>query len=141
MINNEKNKAPLALMELLVMILIFSLAAAVCLQIFSHADQLSRRHTAKVHGILAAQNAAELLKSTHGDYNSVAKMLGGSPDRNGLYTIGNKEWQEQDAYYLQIVPPEDANPYLASAIVQVIYNNEIIFEITVGWQEVHHENK
>ena len=39
-----KSKAPLALMEQLVMVLVVALAAALCLQAFTLADQISRRN-------------------------------------------------------------------------------------------------
>lgn len=139
MISNEKSKYPLALMELLVMILVFALAATACLQAFAHANGLSHRQEAKVHGILAAQNAAELLKSTHGDYETVIKTLGGHPDEKGNYIINDKEWEEQAAWHLQIIPLADTDPYLASATIRGFYHNDILFEITVAWQEVQHE--
>ena len=37
-----KSKAPLALMEQMVMLLVFALAAALCLQAFVQSDRLSR---------------------------------------------------------------------------------------------------
>lgn len=137
--SNEKRKYPLALMELLVMILVFALAASASLQAFAHANRLSHRQEAKVHGILAAQNAAELLKSTHGDYKAVIKTLGGHPDEKGNYIISDMEWNEQTAWCLQITPLADTDPYLASATICGFYNSEILFEITVAWQEVQHE--
>ena len=41
--NYERSKAPLALMEQIIMILVFALAAAVCLQAFVYANGLSGR--------------------------------------------------------------------------------------------------
>lgn len=141
MINNVKSKAPLTLIELLVMIPVFALAATICLQAFAHAENLSRKQEAKVHGTLAAQNTAELLKNTHGDYEAVVESLGGHQDDSGRYLIGDKDWQQQTACHVLITPLADTDPYLASATVQVFYDNETILEITVAWQEVHHESK
>ncbi len=138
--SNGTNKAPLALMELLVMILVFALAATVCLRAFSHAENLSRRQEAKVHGALAAQNTAELLKSTYGNYEAVVTSLGGYRDDKGCYIIDDAKRQEQTGCYLQITPLTDTDPYLASAKIRVFYDNEMLFEITVAWQEVPHEN-
>ena len=42
-----KNKAPLALMEQLVMLLVFALAAALCLQIYALSGKVSRRGEAQ----------------------------------------------------------------------------------------------
>ena len=140
MINNGKSKAPLALIELLVMIPVFALAATICLQIFAHAERLSRKQEAKVHGTLAAQNTAELLKSTQGDYEAVVESLGGYQDGSGRYLIGDKD-RHQTACYLLITPLADTDPYLASATIQVFYDDETLLEITVAWQEVQYENK
>ena len=38
-----KNKAPLSLMEQLIMLLVFALSVALCLQIFVFSAQISRR--------------------------------------------------------------------------------------------------
>ena len=42
-----KSKAPLALMEQIVMLLVFALAAALCLQAFVKSDQISRESQAR----------------------------------------------------------------------------------------------
>lgn len=39
-----RSKAPLALMEQMVMVLVFALAAALCLQAFALADRISRQN-------------------------------------------------------------------------------------------------
>ena len=54
-----KSKAPLSLMEQLIMLLVFALAAALCLQVFVLSAQISRRCKATDHAVTAAQNAAE----------------------------------------------------------------------------------
>lgn len=141
MINNGKSKAPLALIELLVMILVFALSATICLRAFAHAENLSRKQEAKVHGTLAAQNTAELLKSTQGDYESVVETLGGYQDGSGRYLIGDKDRHQQTACYLLITPLTDTDPYLASAMIQVFYDDETLLEITVAWQEVQYESR
>ena len=48
--NYERSKAPLALMEQIIMILVFALAAAVCLQAFVYANGLSTRGEKKNFG-------------------------------------------------------------------------------------------
>ena len=53
-----RSKAPLALMEQLVMVLVFALAAALCVQVFVLSYQTSRRNEARDRAVLEAQNAA-----------------------------------------------------------------------------------
>ena len=71
-----RSKAPLALMEQLVMVLVFALAAALCVQAFVLSDQTSRRNEARDRAVLEAQNAAEELKSVHGDFQQMTELYG-----------------------------------------------------------------
>ena len=57
-----RSKAPLALMEQSVMILVFALAAALCVQAFVFSDETSKRIDDRDRAAVEAQNAAELLK-------------------------------------------------------------------------------
>ena len=50
-----KSKAPLALMEQMVMLLVFALAAALCLQAFVQSDRLSRESEARAHAAVLCQ--------------------------------------------------------------------------------------
>ena len=58
-----KNKTSLLLMEQLVMILVFALCAALCLQCFVAADRISRETGLRDEAVLLAQNTAESLKA------------------------------------------------------------------------------
>ena len=76
-----RSKAPLVLMEQAVMVLVFALAAALCLRAFVWSDQLSRQNEARDRALLEVQNAAEALKHTGGDMahaqEEAARRLGG----------------------------------------------------------------
>ena len=61
-----RSKAPLALMEQMVMVLVFALAAALCLQAFALADRISRQNAERDQALVAAQNAAEQVKQVRG---------------------------------------------------------------------------
>jgi len=62
-----KNKASLALIELVIMLLIFAMAAALCLQAFLWSGQQSEAIVQKDRAVLEVQNVAELLKESRGD--------------------------------------------------------------------------
>ena len=64
-----RSKAPLALMEQMVMVLVFALAAALCLQAFALADRISRQNAERDQALVAAQNAAEQVKQVRGDWD------------------------------------------------------------------------
>jgi Tfp pilus assembly protein PilX len=59
----RRSKTPLALMEQLVMVLVFALAAALCVQVFVLSDRTSRYGEARDRALLEAQSAAEALKA------------------------------------------------------------------------------
>ena len=125
-----KSKAPLPLMEQLIMILVFALTAALCLRGFSLASQLSRRQQARQEAVLLAQNAAEILKNTHGDYSLTAEQLEGQWDGHVLKADCPKQLQ------LQVIPIETGTPFLGSARITILDPQEVLFELTVSWQEV-----
>ena len=62
-----KSKAPLALMEQMVMLLVFALAAALCLQAFVKSDELSARGEARDRAAVLCQTAAETVRHYGGD--------------------------------------------------------------------------
>lgn len=58
-----KSKAPLVMMEQIVMVLVFALAAALCLQTFVLSGKISKMTEAKNRAAVEAQNAAETMKN------------------------------------------------------------------------------
>lgn len=137
-----RSKAPLVLMEQLVMVLVFALAAALCVQVFVLSDQTSRSHEARDRAVVAAQNAAENLKGCGGDYAAAAERWGG--DWNGsMWGISYDEaWrvcqdQSQAAYHVLVTPAESGRDLLGQAQVTVYTaEGDVLFSIPVAWQEV-----
>ena len=69
-----KSKAPLLLMEQMVMLLVFALAAALCLQAFVQSDRMSRE--SEERAITVAQTAAETVRHCKGRMPEAAALLG-----------------------------------------------------------------
>lgn len=148
-----RSKAPLALMEQMVMILVFALAAALCLQVFVFADQMSRRTAAIDRAVAECQNAAELLKASGGDMShaltTVAREMGGTGSQ-GLVQIGyDKNWnvlpaeESEDFVYvvaLQGMPTETDRLWKAqiwaAAVkdLQVGGDGSLLFQMEAAWQ-------
>lgn len=74
--NSNARKTGLFLMELILAILFFSLAAAICVQLFVKSHTISERSIALNHSILLAQNTAEIFYATDGDLTEMASLLG-----------------------------------------------------------------
>lgn len=74
--NNNARKTGLFLMELIIAILFFSLAAAICIQLFVKSHMISEHSIALNHSILLAQNTAEIFYAADGDLTAMAFLLG-----------------------------------------------------------------
>ena len=136
-----RNKAPLALMEQLIMVLVFALAAALCLQVFIFSDRVSRRNEAVDRAVLEAQNAAESLKSVRGDFALAAELHGGSYDGRTWGRLYNEDWElehgDKGAYCLLATPADSGAVLLGSAEVTVCTaKGDVLVSLPVAWQEV-----
>lgn len=117
-----RSKATLTLMEQTVMLLVFALAAALCVRIFVYADQTSRRYEARDRAVLEAQNAAEALK-----------RFGGSMEKN--YDENWLSAEGDAAYCLTAVYTDSGDPYLWTAEVTVsTAEGEVLFVLPVAGQ-------
>ena len=112
-----KNKTSLLLMEQLIMVLVFALAAALCLTAFVKADRISRETVRRDEAALLAQNVAQVLKATSGDAEQAAETADGSGYR--------LEIEQIDTYDL-----------LGQAEIRVWQEDELVFTLRTGWQEV-----
>ncbi|MBR4290203.1 MAG: hypothetical protein IKT52_06155 [Oscillospiraceae bacterium] len=112
-----KSKAPLFLMEQLVMLLVFALAAALCLSVFARVNAISLQIVRRDEAVLLAQNAAELLQAT------------GDPE--AVENIG-----EDSGFFLRVIEEDSKITGLCQAKIVVFYEDEEVFSLRTGWQEV-----
>lgn len=124
-----KNRASLILMEQLVMVLVFALAASVCLGVFVKADQISRDTARRDEAVLLAQNGVEVLKSCAGDLEKAAQLLDGTCTDTDL-TAQNGELT------LKVQLVESGITGLGQAQLSVYRDEELVFSLQTGWQEV-----
>ena len=144
-----KSKAPLMLMEQMVMLLVFALAAALCLQAFVKADEISERAEARDRAVLLCQTVAEEIKSAsetdRNPISAVATKL--EADYREQDTFGleyNEDWQrrtgtEEIAYQVTVTKTDSGVPGLGLADIMVTdagRSPEPLFEVQVAWQEV-----
>ena len=137
-----KRKAPLALMEQMIMVLVFALAAALCLRAFVLSDRISRESEAQDRAVLLAQNAAEVCKAGGGDLEMHLRVLGGEVDGDSwtaFYDVQlNPVVSAEDAVYQIVVQPETAEvPRMGCAAVTVYdADGAVLFRLPAAWQEV-----
>lgn len=150
-----RSKAPLMMMEQMVMLLVFALAAALCLQAFVKSDQLSRRGEDRDRAVIQAQNAAELIRHYGGDgahaLSSAAEALGAAYEQGVLWMDYDENWVSMDYNTCGMEASEAAHrltaqgvptevPGLQTVQVSVVSEGnpvepELLFTLNVSWQE------
>lgn len=143
-----KRKAPLAMMELMVMIAVFALAAALCLQAFVKSDQLSRRVEARDNAAVLCQSVAEMIQHEKGDIVSALEKVSGVEVAQrkgfGFFVRYDENWEAMAdegsaSYTLRVMEQENETQGLGKALVEAYaWNNskmESLFSIQVSWQK------
>lgn len=73
--NKTSSRTGLFLMELIIGILFFSLAGALCIQMFVKSHTISQSSTQLNHGVLWAQNIAEAFQGCNGNVVEMAELF------------------------------------------------------------------
>ena len=87
------SKTPLFLMELVIMLLIFSVSAVICLQVFASARNISQDSRRMDAAAAEAQKAAEYWKDSRGDLQKTAHSMGGKLQEDGFCVFYDEEWK------------------------------------------------
>lgn len=119
-----KDKATLTLMELLIMVLVFSLAAALCLKAFVWSTQKTQENQVAAQAAMCVQTAAEELKGSR------------SAAEGSIYFDEN--WQQvsdgEGCYILTTKPFTDQ--MLGGAEISMTDRaGDALFSLSVCWQE------
>ena len=122
----------LTLIEMAAMLLVFALAAALCMCCFAKTELKSRETICCDRAMIQLQNAAEVLKHCNGDYAAAAQQHGGSWD-------GNQWRMDYGQYQIHAYPESIRSPYLEGARMEVIYQGYVLFAVDLRWQEVANE--
>ena len=129
------------------MVLIFALAAVLCLRVFVWSDRASEKGAARDMAALKVQSAAELIKN-EGKQGSgeddalkaVCSRLGGTYTDGEGFTVGyGSDWEEspEEARYILKASPSDIGTDGLAAVKVGVYEvgGEALFEITAAWQK------
>lgn len=143
-----KRKAPLSMMELMVMIAVFALAAALCLQAFVKSDLLSRRAEDRDNAAVLCQSVAELVRHGKGDPAAALEKVSGVEasrrDGFGFFVRYDENWgaltdERSAGYTLRVMELDSGTWGLGKALVEAfVWNNgemESLFSIEVSWQK------
>lgn len=141
---NEKSKSTLALMEQAIMILVFAVAATLCVQAFVRSDTYSKELDRRDRAVNLCQTVAETVKAKQGDVETVAARLKATVSDGKMFLYYNKKWEpvpEQEATYMLCLEETGRNGYVTVAQVRVTVkkSDEEVFSLPVSWQEVAYE--
>lgn len=126
-----KGRTSLSLMELVIMLLVFSLAAALTLRAFAAADRISGENEIRDEAVILAQTVGETVKHTAGPNEEAARLLG------GLWQGGTLTVTTAEGLTASVTPIDSGTPLLGCALVEVFSpGEEPVFSLTVCWQEV-----
>ncbi|MEA5002672.1 MAG: hypothetical protein VB081_04155 [Christensenella sp.] len=115
----QQSKSKLFLIELIIIILFFSIASAVCMNIFARGKVYSNQSTQTTMATLLCQQAAETFKGTNGDEAALAVLLGASQE-NGRLVVeydGAFAPTAQDAVYRMEIAFAEGNGVKEADIV------------------------
>ena len=125
---HQRSKAPLALMEQIILILVFALAAAVCLQAFVYSDTLSRQGELRDKAVVRAQEMAEYCKAEKGNLDKVGLALKAERSSDGLVLAC------PDDGINVILRVEQTDSYIVKARISVTdKEGKEIYSIPVAW--------
>lgn len=143
-----KSKAPLLLMEQMIMLLVFALAAALCLQAFVKSDASSRRIQNRDAAVNLVQNVAEVARSRGGDMGNAlaetAEELGYHYEQGLLWQDFDENWMSAgtsgEGFRLEAQGVPSDVPGLNVLEIRVFTGGadgpetDILFEIETAWQ-------
>lgn len=125
------SKSGLFLMELILVILLFAISAAICLQMFTYASLTAQNAENLSYATLAARSAAECVQATGGDLDQVAEYLSGTANGSGLQVGYDDQWQPVDdnpTYQLELTQQGTR----AEIAVFALEDGQSIYSLTVG---------
>jgi hypothetical protein len=128
--NSSRSRA--FFLELVINLLLFTLCAAVCLQVFSRAFVRSDESRVLAQATLRVQSVAEAFKSGAGDAASLAALVGGSVTEGGVALYYDADWApagEGEAVYRLDCRLAAAGP-MKSAQISAVKEGQEIFALT-----------
>ena len=106
MIRKPASKTSLFLMEIIIVILFFSICSAICMQTFATAQMQSKRSNSLTGSVLACQSIAEIYKAENGNFEKLVSIIENdtsdetscvnyNPDNSNILSIYyNSNWEK-----------------------------------------------
>nr|WP_325300567.1 hypothetical protein [uncultured Oscillibacter sp.] len=135
-----RSKAPLAMMEQMLMLLVFALAAVLCLQAFTKSEALSSRSGNRDRAAELVQSTLETVRhcggGTDSALRSAGERLGYRHENNLLQADYDSAWElcSSGVYHLTVQAVPSGVPGLNQVRAAVEADGEVLFSLDVAWQ-------
>ncbi len=124
----KASKNGLFLMEMILVVLLFSISAAICVQMFGYANQTANRAQNLSQATLVARSVAECYQSTQGDMEKMAAILEGTQENNQVTVIYDEQWQTSPGQGIyKMTATMEGN--LVQIIVEKLDNSQEIYRL------------
>ncbi len=136
----KASKSTLLLMELVMVIFVFALCAAVCLSLFGAAQKMTADSNHLNHAVTVSRTAANCYKAANGDLQQTAYLMDVPADFTEplqLTVYYDKHWNptetiSEDGFYLRIHALTDSSAPLQEADLTVCHMDQtVIFQMQV----------
>lgn len=137
----QTSKSGLFVMELILAILFFSFASAICIQVFAKAHLISTKSSDLTAAMAEVQSAAEILKSSDKNLSDLSQLLGAQQEEDVLTIYYDQEWNRaaagRDTYRMMIRVADEG--LLSSSDIQLFKEGESqpIYKIEVKTYHPH----
>jgi len=121
----NNSKTSLFLMELIIVIMFFSICGAVCVQLFFHTHQTDIKTRNNTEATIIAQNLAESFLGYEGDLEKISELFPDShiiSSNDSMYIIYNSEWETMSS------SPEKGEQYY----IAILSSNRSLLDVSTG---------
>lgn len=136
MYTKTTSKSALFLMELILAIFFFSLASAVCIQLFVKAHLIAVSTTNKNHAVLWAQNIAETYLGTDADFDVTVSALDATSVSDDAFCLYfDSEWNltsSAHAVFIASVATQSVSNMNTARITLTDASDNIIYQLAVS---------
>ena len=137
----SRSKSSLFLMELIIVIMFFTISAAICMEIFANAKVKNDYSRNVANAAFKAESIAEVYKNENGDLDKLSQKYKGTKTSDGVLEIYyDIDWKKSDrknaAFTARVTETEE--PDIEKAFIEIFKENtgkqkdnkeENIFEI------------
>ncbi len=120
---HSRSKSGLFLMELIIVILFFSISAAICMKVFSTAKIKSDYSRDISSASFVAQSCADSFKAYNGDALKISSAMNGKESKDGVVVYFDSDWCATDSKskskYVLTLKIKDENAYKTTGKIKV----------------------